>query len=159
MPNQRCSQQWVLASRIDRLPPEEKALLQTLAVIGKEFALSLLQGVVDKPAGDLQGLLSHLQEAEFVYEQPAFPEPEYTFKHALTLEVAYHSLLIERRKGLHERTAQAIEGLFHSRLEDHYGDLAYPYSAGRGAYRPKSGPRQQSPSRRARISSGFWQGS
>jgi class 3 adenylate cyclase/predicted ATPase len=120
--------QAVLASRIDRLPPEEKALLQTLAVIGKEFPLSLLQRVVEKPEEELQELLAHLQAAEFIYEQPAFPEPEYTFKHALTQEVAYNSLLMERRKELHERTAQAIETLFHSRLEDHYGDLAYHYT-------------------------------
>jgi class 3 adenylate cyclase/predicted ATPase len=120
--------QGILAARIDRLPPEEKALLQTLAVIGKEFSLSLLKPVVEKPEGELQGLLGRLQAAEFIYEQPAFPEVEYTFKHALTQEVAYNSLLIERRKVLHERTAQAIEVLFHSQLEDHYGDLAHHYS-------------------------------
>jgi class 3 adenylate cyclase/predicted ATPase len=120
--------QAVLASRIDRLPPEEKELLQTLAVIGKEFSLGLLKQVVDQSEDTLQQLLSHLQAAEFIYEQPAFPEVEYTFKHALTQEVAYNSLLLERRKVLHERTAQAIEALFHSRLEDHYGDLAHHYS-------------------------------
>jgi class 3 adenylate cyclase/predicted ATPase len=119
--------QGVLASRIDRLPPEEKALLQTLAVIGKEFSLSLLQQVAERPGDELQQRLAHLQAAEFIYEQPAFPEVEYTFKHALTQEVAYTSLLQERRKVLHERTAQAIETLFHSRLEDHYGDLAHHY--------------------------------
>jgi class 3 adenylate cyclase/predicted ATPase len=120
--------QAVLTSRIDRLPAEDKALLQTLSVIGKEFSLSLLEQVVDKPEGELQGLLSHLQEAEFIYEQPAFPEVEYTFKHALTQEVAYNSLLIERRKELHEHTARAIEELFHSRLEDHHNELAQHYS-------------------------------
>src|SRR3989442_1521952 len=120
--------QGVLAARIDRLPPEEKALLQTLAVIGKEFSLSLLQKVVDQSADTLQQFLSHLQAAEFIYEQPAFPEPEYIFKHALTQEVAYTSLLIERRKGLHERTAQAIEDLYRDRLEDHYSELAHHYN-------------------------------
>jgi predicted ATPase len=120
--------QAVLASRIDRLPPLEKDLLQTLAVIGKEFSLSLLKQVVNKPEEELQGLLSHLRAAEFIYEQPTFPEVEYTFKHALTQEVAYNSLLLERRKVLHERTAQAIEALFHSRLEDHYSELAQHYS-------------------------------
>src|SRR2546425_3377457 len=120
--------QGVLAARIDRLSTGEKSLLQTLAVIGKEFPVSLLRHVVDQPDEDLQRLLFHLQEAEFIYEQPAFPEPEYTFKHALTLEVAYNSLLVERRKVLHERTAQAIEALFHSRLEDHYSELAQHYS-------------------------------
>src|SRR5713101_4291462 len=99
-----------------------------LAVIGKEFPLSLLRQVVNQPEDSLQQLLSHLQAAEFIYEQPAFPEVEYTFKHALTQEVAYNSLLIERRKVLHERTAQAIESLFHSRLEDYYSELAHHYS-------------------------------
>jgi predicted ATPase len=120
--------QAVLAARIDRLPLEEKGLLQTLAVIGKEFSLSLLTKVVDQSEDKLQSLLSHLQAAEFIYEQPAFPEVEYIFKHALTQEVAYGSVLQERRKALHERTAQAIEILFHPRLEEHYSDLAHHYS-------------------------------
>ncbi len=120
--------QAVLAARIDRLGAEEKSLLQTLSVIGKEFSLSLIKQVVNQPEDELHRLLSHLQAAEFIYEQPAFPEVEYIFKHALTQEVAYNSLLIERRRTLHERTAQAIEALFHSRLEDHYSELAYHYS-------------------------------
>ena len=114
--------------RIDRLPPEEKALLQTLSVIGKEFSLGLLKQVVDQPEHELHGLLSHLATREFIYEQPAFPEPEYVFKHTLTQEVAYSSLLVERRKVLHEQTARAIEALFHECLEDHYSELAYHYS-------------------------------
>jgi class 3 adenylate cyclase/predicted ATPase len=120
--------QGVLAARIDRLPAVEKDLLQTMAVIGKEFPVSLLKHVVDRPEEELQLLLSHLQTAEFIYEQPAFPEVEYTFKHALTQEVSYNSLLIERRRGLHERAAQAIEAVFHYRLEDYYNELAYHYS-------------------------------
>jgi class 3 adenylate cyclase/predicted ATPase len=120
--------QGILASRIDRLGTEEKALLQMLSVIGKELSLSLLKQVVDKPEDDLHSLLSRLQTAEFIYEQPAFPELEYVFKHALTQEVAYSSLLLERRKVLHERIGQAIEVLFHSRLEDHYSELAHHYS-------------------------------
>jgi predicted ATPase len=120
--------QGVLAARIDRLPPEEKALLQTLAIIGKEFPLSLLKQVVEQREHELLSRLAHLQAGEFIYQQPAFPEVEYTFKHALTQEVAYNSLLIERRKALHERTAQAIEALFHSQLEDHYGELAHHYT-------------------------------
>jgi len=84
--------QAVLASRIDRLPAAEKELLQTLSVIGKEFSLSLLKQVVNQTEDTLQPLLAHLQAAEFIYEQPAFPEVEYTFKHALTQEVAYNSL-------------------------------------------------------------------
>jgi predicted ATPase len=120
--------QGVLAARIDRLSRPEKELLQHLAVIGREFSLSLARQVIRQPEAELYRLLSALQSKEFLYEQPAFPEVEYTFKHALTQEVAYNSVLQERRKALHERTAQAIEALFHSQLEDHYGDLAHHYS-------------------------------
>ncbi len=120
--------QGVLTARMDRLPLEEKTLLQTLAVIGREFGASLLRKVVDQPEAELLGLLSRLQASEFIYEQPAFPEVEYIFKHALTQEVAYNSLLIERRKAIHERTAQAMEDVYRSRLDDHYSELAHHYS-------------------------------
>jgi predicted ATPase/class 3 adenylate cyclase len=120
--------QGMLAARIDRLPAEEKALLQTLAVLGKEFAWTLLTQVTDQPDEALQRLLAHLQGAEFIYEQPAFPESAYTFKHALTQEVAYNAVLLERRRVLHERAAQAIEGLFAERLPEHYNALAHHYS-------------------------------
>ncbi len=120
--------QGILASRIDRLPSAEKGLLQTLAVIGKQFPLGLIKQVMQRPEDELERMLAALQLGEFVYEQPAFPETEYIFKHALTQEVAYGSLLVERRKELHERTAAQIEALFNSRLEDHYGDLAHHYS-------------------------------
>jgi predicted ATPase len=120
--------QGVLAARIDRLAAEEKALLQQLAVIGREFPLGLVRQVVPQSEGELFRLLAALQRKEFLYEQPAFPEVEYLFKHALTQEVAYNTVLQERRKTLHERTAQAIEALYGTTLEDHYGDLAYHYS-------------------------------
>jgi class 3 adenylate cyclase/predicted ATPase len=118
----------LLASRIDRLGANEKALLQTLAVLGKEFSLSLIEQVGARSGVELERMLSALQLAEFIYEQPAFPEVEYTFKHALTQEVAYNSMLSERRKQLHERTAQAIGKLFDSELETHLSDLAHHYS-------------------------------
>jgi len=120
--------QGVLTARMDRLPAEEKALLQTLAVIGRECAANLLRKVATHSEADLHRLLARLQTAEFVYEQPAFPDVEYIFKHALTQEVAYNSLLIERRKILHERTALAMEEIYRERLEDHYSELAYHYS-------------------------------
>jgi predicted ATPase/class 3 adenylate cyclase len=120
--------QGVLAARIDRLPADEKALLQTLAVLGKEFSWSLLTQMTDQRDEELQRLLAHLQAEEFIYEQPAFPEPDYTFKHALTQEVAYNAVLLERRRSLHERAAQAIEGLFAERLPEHYNALAHHYS-------------------------------
>ena len=120
--------QGILAARIDRLAPDEKAFLQQLAVIGREFSFELVRQVIAQPEDDLSRMLSALQHKEFLYEQPAFPEVEYIFKHALTQEVAYNSVLIERRKVLHEQTGQTIEGLFSDRLEEHYGELAHHYS-------------------------------
>ncbi|HEV8719001.1 MAG TPA: adenylate/guanylate cyclase domain-containing protein, partial [Candidatus Binatia bacterium] len=118
----------VLAARIDRLAADEKALLQQLAIIGREFPLSLVRHVVTRPEDELYRLLSALQRKEFLYEQPAFPEGEYLFKHALTQEVAYNSVLQERRKALHECTAQAIEALYSANREEHYSELAHHYS-------------------------------
>jgi len=120
--------QGVLAARIDRLGAAEKALLQTLAVIGQAFPWSLLARVAEQPEDTLKSLLTRLQAGEFIYEQPAFPEVEYSFKHALTQEVAYGSLLIERRRALHERTGQAIEALFGAQLEAHCSELAHHFS-------------------------------
>jgi class 3 adenylate cyclase/predicted ATPase len=120
--------QGVLAARIDRLSREEKELLQHLAVIGREFPLSLMRQVISQPEEELYRLLSSLQNKEFLYEQPAFPEVEYLFKHALTQEVAYNSVLHERRKALHEQTATAVETLYGANLEDHYSELAHHYS-------------------------------
>ena len=128
--------QGVIGARIDRLPSREKDLLQTLAVIGKEFSLGLIRAVAGESEEELSRGLSHLQAAEFIYERPAFPDPEYTFKHALTQEVAYGSLLRERRGVLHERTGQAIEALNPQALEAHYEELAHHY--GRSANTPKA---------------------
>jgi predicted ATPase len=119
--------QGVLAARIDRLPAEEKELLQTLAVIGREFPFGLIRRVAEGGEAEIHGRLSQLQVGEFIFEQPAFPEPEYLFKHALAQEVAYHSLLGERRKALHERTGQAIEELYRGALDEHYSELAHHY--------------------------------
>jgi predicted ATPase/class 3 adenylate cyclase len=120
--------QGILTARIDRLVSDEKALLQQLAVIGREFPLSLIRHVIAQPEDELYRLLSSLQHKEFLYEQPAFPEVEYIFKHALTQEVAYNSVLIERRKALHEQTGQAMEALYGANLEEHYDELAHHYS-------------------------------
>jgi tetratricopeptide (TPR) repeat protein len=120
--------QAVLASRIDRLAPAEKELLQTLAVLGRQFTRILVQRVTLKTSDDLEQMLSHLQLSEFINEQPAVGEIEYSFKHALTQEVAYNSVLIERRKALHEQAGGVIEGLFADRLDDYVTDLAHHYS-------------------------------
>ncbi len=119
--------QGVLAARIDRLEPAEKTLLQQLSVIGREFPLGLVGEVVNESEDELHRLLFSLQRKEFLYEQPAFPEVECVFKHALTQEVAYGTVLQEQRKALHERTAQAIEVLYPDTLEDHYRELAHHY--------------------------------
>ncbi len=116
--------QAVLASRIDRLSAPEKELLQTLGVLGREFALNLVQRVTLKSGDELGRMLAQLQLGEFIFEQPTAGEIEYIFKHALTQEVAYNSILAERRRALHGRTAHAIEGLYADQLDDHYGDLA-----------------------------------
>lgn len=120
--------QGVLAARMDRLPTAEKELLQILAVIGNELPLSLIRQVVGEPEDNLRRLLTRLETGEFIYERPAFPEVEYVFKHALTQEVAGNSMLKERRSVLHERTAQAIETLFQSRIKDYWSELAHHYS-------------------------------
>jgi predicted ATPase len=119
--------QAVLASRIDRLAPADKELLQTLAVLGREFSLILVQRVSTRSRDELEQMLSYLQLSEFINEQPAVGEVEYSFKHALTQEVAYNSLLGEARRAIHEKTANAIEVLLGERLEDHYGELAYHF--------------------------------
>jgi class 3 adenylate cyclase/tetratricopeptide (TPR) repeat protein len=117
--------QGVLSARIDRLPPRHKDLLQTMAVIGKESPLGLIRKIAAAPEDELGAMLSGLQVGEFIYEQPAVPEAEYTFKHALTQDVAYNSVLGERRKALHQRTAEAIESVFAGQLDDHLNDLVH----------------------------------
>ena len=121
--------QGVLAARIDRLAPEEKVLLQQLSVIGRAFPLDLVRRVIAQPEDELYRILSALQHKEFLYKQSAFSDITYLFKHALTQEVAYNSVLIDRRKVLHAQTAQAIEQLFHNRLEEYYSELAHHYSS------------------------------
>jgi tetratricopeptide (TPR) repeat protein len=117
--------QAVLAARIDRLPPEEKRLLQTAAVIGMEVPGAVLQAIGEMPEEALRLGLTHLQAAEFLYETRLFPELEYTFKHALTHEVAYGSLLHERRRVLHARIVEAFEALSAERLAEQVERLAH----------------------------------
>ncbi len=117
--------QAILTTRIDRLPPEEKRLLEIAAVIGKDFPLTLLQAVADENEETLRRGLAHLQTAEFVYETARFPDLEYTFKHALTHEVAYGSLLHARRRDLHARIAETIERLYGDRLGEQIERLAH----------------------------------
>jgi predicted ATPase/class 3 adenylate cyclase len=117
--------QAVLAARIDRLPLEEKHLLQMAAVIGTEVPLTLLQAVSDLPTETILLGLKHLQDAEFLYEARLFPELVYTFKHALTQEVAYGGLLLERRRALHAHIVEALEGLAGDRVAEQAERLAH----------------------------------
>ena len=122
--------QAMLAARIDRLPPAEKELLQTMAVIGQELALELIKEVTGKREEQLDPMLTNLQMGEFIYEQPSIAGREYTFKHALTQEVAYNSILAERRRKIHEQAARSIEQLFAQQLEDHWSGLTHHYLRG-----------------------------
>src|SRR5262249_52564047 len=117
--------QAVLAARIDRLPPEEKRLLQTAAVIGTEVPCALLQAIADLPEAALHRGLGHLQAAEFLYQTRLFPQHAYTFKHALTHEVAYGSLLQERRRVLHARIVEALAALAEDRVTEQVEPLAH----------------------------------
>jgi tetratricopeptide (TPR) repeat protein len=115
----------VLAARIDRLPPEVKQLLQTAAVIGHDVPLGLLRAIAESPEETLHRSLAHLQAAEFFYETRLFPELEYTFKHALTHETAYGSLLQERRRVLHAHIADAMASLYANHLAEQVERLAH----------------------------------
>ncbi len=117
--------QVILAARIDRLPADAKRLLQTAAVIGKDVPLVLLHAVAGMTEDAAQRGLAHLQASEFLYQARRFPDPEYTFKHALTHEVAYGTLLQERRTFLHGHIVGAIERSYPDRLTEHVERLAH----------------------------------
>jgi class 3 adenylate cyclase len=118
----------ILAARIDRLAPEDKRLLQAAAVIGKDVPFTLLQAIAGEPEAVLRRGVSALQAAEFLYESRLFPDLEYTFRHALTQQVAYESPLTARRQALHEAAGRALETLYADRLDQAYDRLAYHYS-------------------------------
>ena len=117
--------QAILAARIDRLPPEDKGLLQSASVIGNDVPQALLQAIAGLPEHDLTQGLGRLQSAEFIYEARIFPELAYTFKHTLTHEVAYASLLHERRRARHAQVVDAIEHLYPNVLAEHRDRLVY----------------------------------
>src|SRR6266478_1782845 len=117
--------QAVLAARIDRLPPEDRTLLQTAAVIGRAVPFALLRTVADLPEEVLRAGLIRLQGSEFLYETKVVPEREFAFKHALSHEVAYTSLLQDRRRALHARVMAAIEQPHATRLAEQIDRLAY----------------------------------
>jgi predicted ATPase/class 3 adenylate cyclase len=117
--------QAVLAARIDRLSPGDKALLQTASVVGKDVPFVLLQAIAEPAEDELHAAIGRLQAAEFLYEAGIFPDLEYTFKHALTHDVAYGSLLQDRRRTLHGQIVEVIERLYPDRQPEHVDRLAH----------------------------------
>ncbi|MGH8067530.1 MAG: AAA family ATPase, partial [Candidatus Entotheonellia bacterium] len=117
--------QAVLAARIDRLPAAAKRLLQTAAVLGAEVSVRVVQAITETSEATLTDSLQHLQAAEFLYETGLGTETAYTFTHALTQEVAYGSLLHERRRAIHAQIVDAIERLYADRLLEHVEWLAH----------------------------------
>ena len=117
--------QAVLAARLDHLPPAAKRLGQIAAVIGPEVPVLLLQRIADLPEATVHEALAQLQTAEILYETRLFPEQVYTFKHALTHEVTYGSLLQERRRILHTRIVEAMEALYADQIPEQVDRLAH----------------------------------
>ena len=138
LPQVPATVQALLAARIDRLPPEEKRLLQCAAVVGKDVPVRLLRSIADVPDASVERGLAYLQAAEFLYETNVGGDAEYTFKHALTHEVAYGSLLHDHRRALHARilavlegsadgTTEPVEGLGHHAIRGALWEKAVPY--------------------------------
>jgi class 3 adenylate cyclase/tetratricopeptide (TPR) repeat protein len=123
--------QALLAARVDRLPGEAKRLLQAASVIGTDVPLTLLRSVADIPEVTLERELAHLQAAEFLYVASLYPDLEYTFKHALTHEVVYRTLLKERRIALHARIVSALEVVYAGRPAQHVERMAHHAVQGR----------------------------
>ncbi|MBI3630457.1 MAG: AAA family ATPase, partial [Candidatus Rokubacteria bacterium] len=121
----------MLTARIDRLPEDDKELLRSAAVVGKNVPLAVLRAVVDVPDDHLDRRLAALQTAEFLHQVPLAPHPEFTFKHALTHEAAYGGLAPERRQELHARSVEAIEDLIGDRLAENAERLAHHAYLGR----------------------------
>jgi len=118
--------QGVLAARMDRLSEDLKGTMQVASVIGRDFAFRLLKTIMEL-GEELRTRLTNLVGLEIIYEKALYPELEYIFKHALTQEVAYESLLKQKRQEIHGRIAQAIEEIYSGSLEEHYEVLAYHY--------------------------------
>jgi class 3 adenylate cyclase/tetratricopeptide (TPR) repeat protein len=118
--------QGIIAARIDRIEDNLKRIMQVASVIGREFAYRILHSITGMRE-KLKSDLINLQGLEFIYEKSLFPELEYIFKHALTQEVAYNSLLINRRKEIHAKIGKAIESLYRDNLEEYYELLAHHY--------------------------------
>ncbi|MGD9034797.1 MAG: adenylate/guanylate cyclase domain-containing protein, partial [Desulfobacteraceae bacterium] len=114
----------VIMARVDRLPDEAKSVLQTGAVIGREFNYEVLKRLTELAEKDLKSILSLSRDIEVIYEQGVYPETLYIFKHALTREVLYESIITRNRKKMHRQVAHAIEDLCQDNIEGYYGVLA-----------------------------------
>ena len=125
--------QATLAERVDRLPAQQKELLQTLAVIGVRLPLGLVAAVTGLDAQRVLNFMVELEHADFIYPQTGAGPTQYAFKHVLTQEVTYQSLVGARRKRLHEAVGRAIETLYANSLSDHIGELALHYSRSNNA--------------------------
>jgi class 3 adenylate cyclase/tetratricopeptide (TPR) repeat protein len=119
--------QGIIAARMDRLEENLKRTMQVASVIGRKFAFSIIE-TLSGVKGEIKSHLTELQGLEFIYEKSLFPELEYEFKHTLVQEVAYNSLLLRRRREIHEQVGKAIETLYPNRMEEFYEILAYHYS-------------------------------
>jgi class 3 adenylate cyclase/tetratricopeptide (TPR) repeat protein len=119
--------QGIIAARMDRLEDDLKQLVQVASVIGKDFGFRVLQTITGMQE-ELKSHLLRLQGSEFIYEKKILPELEYIFKHALIQEVAYNSLLLKKRKEIHENIGHALEKIYPERTEEFYEILAYHYS-------------------------------
>jgi len=122
----------IISARMDRLEDDIKRTMQVASVIGRDFAFRILERITEMKEG-LKSYLLDLQGLEFIYEKSLFPELEYIFKHALTQEVAYNSLLQKKRKVIHEEIGRAIEEIWPDRVEEFYEMLAYHYSKSENA--------------------------
>ena len=118
----------VIMSRVDSLPETAKSVLQTGAVIGREFGQELIQALTELPERKLLSYLSTSKNSELIYESGIYPQSRYIFKHALTQEVTYNSLLFKKRKEIHQEIGKTIESLYSHKLDDLYEVLAYHYS-------------------------------
>jgi tetratricopeptide (TPR) repeat protein len=121
--------QAIIMARLDRLGENGKRTVQLASVIGRQFLVRLLERISGL-TGELEGLLRELKALEIVYEQGLLPEPAYVFKHAVIQDVAYQSLLVQRRKELHQAVGYAIEELYPDRLAEHYEELAHHFAQG-----------------------------
>jgi len=118
----------VIMSRVDSLPNSAKEVLLIGSVIEREFAYDVIKRATGLSEQEILSNLSMLKDSELIYERGIYPQSSYIFKHALTREVIYESILAERKKKFHETISRAIEEIYPARLEEFYEILAYHYS-------------------------------